>query len=129
MRALSTVLILGVALINLAPVIGVLSAERLGSLYGIGFDGANLQILMRHRAVLLGIVGALLVMAAFQPSIRPVVFVAAWISMLSFVVIVALVGDANAELRRVAAIDGAASLALLGAAVLDRIGATGAEPN
>jgi hypothetical protein len=129
MRIFSTSLILLVALINLAPMIGVLSADRLTSLYGIAFDGPDLQILMRHRAVLLGIVGGLLVVSAFQPSVRQFVFAAAWISMLSFVVVAALVGDANAELRRVAAIDMAASVALLGAAIVDGLAGSDSGAN
>ena len=51
-----------VGLINFAPIIGVLSQEQLEKLYGIPIQGQDMLILMRHRAVLLGLVGGLLVM-------------------------------------------------------------------
>ena len=38
--------------------------------FGIALDEPNLQILMRHRAVLFGLLGALLVAAAFIPALR-----------------------------------------------------------
>jgi hypothetical protein len=60
MQALTTTPILFAALVNRAPVTGLLSAERLRALYGISFEGDTLLIRMRHRAVLFGIVGGLL---------------------------------------------------------------------
>jgi hypothetical protein len=118
---LSTTLIFLAGLVNLAPVSGVLSANRLKSLYGFAFEDANVLILMRHRAILLGIVGCLLVASAFHSRLRPVGFAAGLVSMLSFVLIAWLVGNHNAELARVAAIDLATSAALVGAVVLDQI--------
>jgi hypothetical protein len=121
MKTLSTTLIVLAGLVNLAPVIGVLSASRLQSLYGLAFEDADLLILMRHRAILLGIVGCLLVTSAFRPPLRPAAFAAGLVSMLSFVLIAWFVGNHNAELARVATIDLAASAALVGAVVLDQI--------
>jgi hypothetical protein len=45
--------------------------------------------------------------------------------MLTFALIAWLVGNYNAELRRVVRVDVLASLALLGAAILDRFASTG----
>ncbi len=120
MRILCTALIVVAAAVNLVPVSGVVSAARLEALYGIPFEDANLVILMRHRAVLFGIVGGLLAVAAFHPPLRPAAFVAGLVSMLSFVLIAWLVGDANPELRRVAGVDVVASAVLAAAALLDR---------
>ena len=61
MQAISTALIFGVGLVNLLPVSGVLSANRLQALYGVAIEDVNFLVLMRHRAVLFGIVGGLLV--------------------------------------------------------------------
>ena len=119
MRTLSTVLILLVGLVNLLPVVGVLSASRLQALYGVELEDTNLLILMGHRAVLFGIVGGLLLVSAFQPSLRPAGFGAGLLSMLSFVVIAWLAGGYNAELRRVVAVDLVASALLIGAIALD----------
>ena len=118
MRALSTTLILLASLINLAPVSGVVSSARLQALYGIAFADPNLLILMRHRAVLFGIVGGLLVASGFHPPLRPVGFAVGLLSMLSFVLIAWLVGGYNAELRRVLLVDVVGSVLLIGAALL-----------
>jgi hypothetical protein len=120
-RTLSTALFALVAVVNLVPVVGALSAARLESLYGVAVGEANLEILLRHRALLLAIVGGLLAAAAFHPPLRRAALAAGLASMLSFVVLVGLVGGANPALRRVAAVDLVASLALLAAAGLDRL--------
>jgi hypothetical protein len=126
MRGLTTALFLIVALINLLPGIGVWSATRLESLYGVPLPEANLVILMRHRAVMLAIVGALLAYAALRPPLRPVAVAAGLLSMLSFVAI-AFLGEPNALLRRVAVVDVVASVLLVAAAVLDHRLASGAR--
>ena len=125
MQAISTALILVVGLVNLLPVSGVLSANRLQALYGIAIADADLLILVRHRAVLFGIVGGLLVASAFRVPLRPIGIAAGLISMLSFVLIAWLVGNHNAELRRVVVVDLVASVALLGAALLDHLASSG----
>ena len=90
------------------------------------FEDANLVILMRHRAVLFGVVGGLLAASAFYPPLRSAGIAAGLISMISFILIAWIVGDYNPQLRRVVLADVLASLALVGAAVLDRFAARGA---
>ena len=119
MQTLSTTLILLTGLVNLLPVSGVLSANRLLALYGLALEDPNLLILMRHRAILFGIIGGLLVASAFHSPLRPVGLAVGLISMLSFVLIAWLVGSYNSELRRVVMVDLVASFALLGSALLD----------
>lgn len=120
MRALSTVLIVLTGLVNLLPVSGVLSSGRLQALYGVALQDPNVIILMRHRAVLFGIVGGLLLLSAFHSPLRPVGYAAGFISMLSFVLIAWLVGGYNPELKRVLVVDIVASAALLAALLLER---------
>ena len=117
---LSTALILLAALINLLPVIGVVSASRLQGLYGIAFEDANLLILMQHRAILFGIVGGLLLVSAFHLPLRTVAVAVGLISTLSFILIAWLVGGYNAEIRRVLVVDVVASIALASSVLLDR---------
>jgi len=121
MKLLITVLFLGVALVNLAPGFGVLSAQRLERFYGVALADSDLVLLMRHRAVLLAIVGALLAAAAFQPPLRPAAVVAGLVSMLSFVALAAGAGGAGPALRTVAIVDVVAALVLVVAAVLDGV--------
>lgn len=118
MRRLATGLISLVGLVNALPLVGAVSATRLEALYGVPLSDPNLVILLRHRAVLFGIVGGLLLWAAFRPALRPVAGAAGLLSMLSFVAFVVAAGGANPPLERVAWIDGVASLALATALVL-----------
>ena len=120
MQKVVVALILVVALINFAPVVGGFSESRLHSLYGVGLGDPNLVILMRHRAVLLGLVGALLGASAFVPHLRPLAAVADFVSMLSFVALAWMVGDLNPQLTRIAAIDIAAVVMLAAALFVDR---------
>lgn len=107
------------ALINLLPVMGIVGAPQLERMYGVAIEGSDLAVLMRHRAILFGIVGALLAAAAFVPSFRWAAFFAGMLSMVSFLVFQALEGETNAELGRVALVDyaGIAALAIAGVAV------------
>ncbi|PCJ72001.1 MAG: phosphopantetheine adenylyltransferase [Rhodobiaceae bacterium] len=106
------------ALINLLPVFGIMGVPQLEKAYGVSLPGPDLAILMRHRALLFGIVGGLLAAAAFMPSLRVAAFSAGMLSMVSFVILQALEGGSNAALTRLAYVDyvGIAALAIAGAA-------------
>ena len=70
-------LLLLVAALNLVPGVVALRPERTEALYGIAIDGPALALAMRHRAVLLTLVGVLLGVAAFDESwLRPALLVA-----------------------------------------------------
>jgi len=122
---LASTLILLVGLANLLPGVGVVSAPRVQVLYGVALEDPNLVILMRHRAVLFGVVGGLLVASAFHAPLRLVGLIVGLTSMVSFILIAWLVGNYSAELRRVVRVDVLASLALVGAAILDRLASAG----
>jgi hypothetical protein len=118
MRQLWTALVLVAAAINLAPVLGALAPERMATLYGVDLGDPNLQILMRHRAVLFGLVGGLLAVAAFHPPLRTVGYVVGFSSMLSFLLVAWVVGGYGAGIRRVALLDAVGIAALTSAAVV-----------
>ncbi|MBZ9715987.1 hypothetical protein [Deinococcus multiflagellatus] len=77
-------MLLVVAFIYLLPLVGVLSSQQLIKLYGLSFTEPNLLVLMRHRAVLFGMLGVFLGYAAFVPKVQTIAFVAGLISVLSF---------------------------------------------
>ena len=60
MEKVVTGLLILVGIIHLLPVSGVLGVERLAVLYGITLEEPNLEILMRHRSVLFGLLGLFL---------------------------------------------------------------------
>jgi len=114
----SAMLLVG-AVIHLLPVIGVLGAERLAGLYGVPVAEENLLILMRHRAVLFGLLGVFLVYAAFRPEVQVLAFAGGLVSVVSFLSLAWMSGGYNANIARVVAVDVAALVCLVaGAAVL-----------
>ena len=118
MQHLWTLLVLVAAAINLAPVLGAVAPERMGALYGVDLSDPNLQILMRHRAALFGLVGGLLLLAAFHPPLRMVGYAVGFASMLSFLLIAWGVGGYGAEIRRVILADVVGIGALAGAGLV-----------
>lgn len=104
MNTLKLVLLALVALINVLPLIGLLSAERVQGLYGLPPLEPNLALLMRHRALLFGLVGALILSAVFLPALRPVAYVVALISMAGFIIL-ARGAAINEALQRVVLAD------------------------
>jgi len=110
-KKLVSALFVAIGLLNLFPIIGVISADQLASLYGITIDSASLETLMRHRAVLLGLIGGLLLFAAFHRPLQVIAAVVGLISMASFVVLAYLAGDIGADIKKVVVADIAGSIA------------------
>lgn len=114
---LSTLLTSGtlaiVGVIHLLPVTGVLGRDRLSTLYGLTIDDPNLAILMRHRAVLFGLLGVVLLFAAVKPSLQVIAFAAGIVSVASFLLIAHLVGGYNEAVQRVVIADIVALVLLL----------------
>lgn len=113
MRHVVTICLLLAAVIHLLPVVGVLGGDRLQSLYGVAIDGPDLQILMRHRAVLFGLLGSYLLVAAFIPSLQPVALAVGLVSALSFLLLAWTTEGYNASIARVVMADVVALVALL----------------
>lgn len=105
------------AAIHLIPLQGALGSGRLVSLYGaLPFDEPNLAILMRHRAVLFGLLGLFLLFAAFQPAVQTLAFIAGFVSVVSYLWLAWSVGGYNALLARVVVADVIALICLVAGA-------------
>ncbi|WJN59894.1 hypothetical protein OH686_14155 [Pseudomonas sp. SO81] len=113
MNKLIALLLLVAGIIHLLPLAGVLGGERLNALYGLALDEPNLQILMRHRAVLFGLLGALLVAAAFIPGLRNLALLGGLLSVVSFLLLAWSAPLYNGALRRVVVADWVALACLL----------------
>ena len=116
-RVVSLALVVA-AIIHLLPLTGILGSERLTALYGISFDEPNIEILMRHRAVLFGLLGSFLLYAAFKRSMHLVALVAGLISVISFLYIAWSVGGYNSAVARVFSADLVALACLLLGAIM-----------
>lgn len=118
MQIAITALFIVVGVIHLLPLSGIVSANQLTALYGLSFQEPNLEILMRHRAVMFGLLGAFLVYAGFKPALQPLAFAAGFVSVLSFIVLAWSVGGYNKVVRTVVIADIAAVVCLIIAVVL-----------
>ncbi len=78
-------LIVLAGLINFAPVIGAFSGARIESLYGVELADPTLEILLRHRAVLFGLLGGFMIIAAFKRQLHATAIIGGLIAMLSFI--------------------------------------------
>lgn len=94
------------AVVHMLPMAGLLGARRLQTLYGVRISDPNLLVLMRHRALLFGLLGGFLLYAAIEPMLRGVGLLAGLISLVGYLGLYRVTAGANTQLRRVAIIDG-----------------------
>ena len=90
-----------VGVIHLIPLTGALGVGRLNSLYGISITDPDLSILMRHRAVLFGLLGLFCIYAAIKPPLQLIALTAGAVSIGSFLYLAYATGGYNEEQRRV----------------------------
>jgi len=98
-------------------VVVTLAPGRAPATYGVTITDPGVVVLLRHRAVLLTLVGAGLVVAAFVSSLRAPAMWAAAISMASFMVFAFTMSGAGSANLKVAVTD-VVLLALLGGAAV-----------
>lgn len=114
----ASALLLAVGLVNLLPGLAGLLPSATGVLYGVDSADSSIQLMLRHRAILLALVGAGLLIAVPVRWLRPAAIGAAAVSMGSFVVLQLAAPDTTAQLARVAVVDVVALAALALAARL-----------
>ena len=98
-------LIFLVGLINFLPVLGFFSATQLSLAYGVELNSNDLEILMRHRALLFGILGGFVFYSLFKPNLRLPALVMTAVSKLGFIYLAWSVGDINEALIKVTQAD------------------------
>lgn len=113
MRYLVMLALLVASLVHLGPLIGVLGVERLKGLYGVDVEGPDFAILMRHRAVLFGLLGAFFLVAAFIPRLQLAGLLLSIGSIGAFLALTAAIGGYNAAMVRLVMIDRAVIVLLL----------------
>lgn len=115
MTAATLLLTLGLAVtgvIHLLPAIGLRSGEQLERLYGLPLADDDLVLLMRHRALLFGLLGGLCLAAIVLPALVPAALIGGWISVAGFLGLAGAGRTRRAEIRRVVRADWIAALAL-----------------
>ena len=91
--------------IHLVPVIGVAGPAHVSRMYDVRVDGPDLAVLLVHRAVLFGLLGALLITAAWVDDLRPYAIGAGLVSDVAFLAIVRANPGINAAMQRVVRAD------------------------
>ena len=104
-----TMLVL-VALIHLPPLLGLLGVAKMEAAYGVAIAGPDLAVLMRHRALMFGLLGGFMLLAAFVPALQPWALGMALLSAGGFVLLAWATPGHNANLARVAWADVAAAV-------------------
>ena len=100
-----SVLLVITGLINFLPVIGVLSSDQINGLYGLEINNGDLMILLRHRALLFGVIGGFVIYSAFKRQYQLASILMMLVSMFGFLVILYLEGSSNYALAKIALID------------------------
>jgi hypothetical protein len=117
-----------VALIHLLPLAGVLGVAKLEGAYGVQIEGPDLAVLMRHRALMFGLLGGFMLVAIFVRALQPWALGIALLAAGAFVLLAWTTPGHNGNLAKVALVDVAAvvfALVGLGAWWLQRGTAAG----
>lgn len=111
---IASVILFLVGIVNIIPVIAFFDISKTAKLYGLPIEGENLTILMRHRGILLAIVGIVLIVSAFKREYRILAISLALLSKIAFVILTFTSPDYNSQIKQVALIDiGAITLLLI----------------
>lgn len=113
MQTIMTLCLIIAAIIHLLPTMGVLGAQQLSTLYQLDLSEPNIAILMRHRAILFGLLGAFLMWAAFKPEVQLVAILVGLVSVVSFLILAHSTGDYNPAIAKVVKADWIALMALV----------------
>lgn len=105
MRHASTFALLIAGIIHLLPLPGVLGVASLSRLYGIAPGDPDSAILLQHRALMFGALGALMLIAIGLPALRIPALALGLFSAASFIVVALWVGHYNAASGRVVVAD------------------------
>ena len=105
MNKIYLVLLFLVGVINFLPIIGMLSLDKINQTYGVSVSDNNLAVLLRHRALLFGLIGGFVIYSVFNPQFQTAAIILASVSMLGYLYFFWSIGGSNAALLKIAQID------------------------
>ena len=101
------------ALIHLAPVVGLFSVSRMENLYSVSLSDPTMALLMRHRALLFGILGAIMGIAALYPPWQSMAIGIGLLSAVSFLLLARGIASQSPRMNKVCLMDWVAITCLL----------------
>jgi len=107
-----------VGLINFYPIVGIFSSEILFNLYKIDSISNDVLILLKHRAILFGLLGGFIIYSAFKPELQIWGIILGLASMLPFIVIALFTGNYGIGIQKIVVADAIALVGLIIALVL-----------
>ncbi len=111
----------GSALIHLLPLVGAIGPAQVARMYDVKVEGPDLTVLLVHRAVLFGLLGAGLIAAIFCEEARPYVIGGVLVSDVAFLAIAGRNPGINASMKRVVRADVISIVLLLVAGVAELV--------
>jgi hypothetical protein len=103
--------------IHLLPLIGVAGPSRVAGMYDVRVDGPDLAVLLVHRAVLFGLLGAWLIAGAWVENLQPYAIGTGLVSDVAFLVVARANPGINASMLRVVRADVVSIVLLVVAAI------------
>ncbi len=101
-------------IINFLPSFIAFLPSKIAQSYGIELPDQNFELLLRHRGILFGIVGGIMLYSVFTKKYYDLATLIGLISMVSFLILFCLSkGEINKELTLVMKVDAAAILILV----------------
>ncbi len=92
--------------INFVPSFLAFLLDKISTSYGIQIPDSNYELLLRHRAILFGIIGGVMIYSAIRKRHYALSVTMGLISMISFIILFYLMdGTLNPELTKVMKID------------------------
>lgn len=92
--------------INFVPSFLAFLPDKISTSYGIQIPDSNYELLLRHRAILFGIIGGVMIYSAIRKRHYALSVTMGLISMISFIILFYLMdGTLNPELTKVMKID------------------------
>jgi hypothetical protein len=102
---IASVLLFVVGIINILPIMVFFDPTKTAKLYGFPLEGESLTILMRHRGILLSLIGFALITAAFKSEYVILAVGLALISKITFIFLTFTSASYTTEVQKVALID------------------------
>jgi hypothetical protein len=101
-------------IINFLPSLLAFFPEKISKSYGIEAPNASNELILRHRAILFGIIGLLMLYSSIMKKYYGLSSSFGLISMISFIVLYFIIGkEISAELKKVMFIDLVGTIILL----------------